>query len=284
MYKLIKEIRKRASMSQEEFAKELATTPLSINRWENNKTIPNNMAQMQLFDFCKKHNIDLLDCIIKEVQIDSSDDSLILYHGSKRGIEGEIVPLSRDTCDFGRGFYLGTDPIQPLTLICDEIKPTIYTVKLNLSGLKVLKVDLGIEWAMLIAFYREYMRDEKGSNVYKKYEKMADGYDVIVGYIANDRMYRVMKSFFDKELTDVALFHSLSSLDLGIQYACKSKKACDNIEIIGKRELSTLELCLLKEESARRRAEGINLTDEVLLKYRRSGEYFDEILRSEKYE
>lgn len=89
MYKLIKEIRQRVSMSQEEFAKELATTSLSINRWENNKTIPNNMAQMQLFDFCKKHNIDLLDCIIKEVQIDSSDDSLILYHGSKKELKGK---------------------------------------------------------------------------------------------------------------------------------------------------------------------------------------------------
>lgn len=43
---------------------------------------------------------------------------MILYHGSRHGINGPIAPLSRDRCDFGRGFYLGTNPLQPLTLIC----------------------------------------------------------------------------------------------------------------------------------------------------------------------
>ena len=41
-----------------------------------------------------------------------------LYHGSKSGIVGEIAPTSRDVCDFGKGFYMGTERTQPLTLIC----------------------------------------------------------------------------------------------------------------------------------------------------------------------
>ena len=28
-----------------------------------------------------------------------------LYHGSKAGLSGAIAPLSRNACDFGRGFY-----------------------------------------------------------------------------------------------------------------------------------------------------------------------------------
>lgn len=281
MDKLIKVIRQSAGMNQEQFAKVLGTTALSINRWENGKTQPNKMAQTQLFEFCKKNNIDLFDYIAKQVKRDADDNRLIVYHGSKKGITGKIEPISRESCDFGKGFYLGTDPAQPLTLICDEDKPILYTMKLNLTGLKVLKVEMNLEWAMLIAYYRGYMDEVKGSEIYKKYERLADGYDVILGYIANDRMYRVMKSFFEKEITDVALIHSLSALDLGRQYVCKTAKACDQLEIVDKRELTSLELAILRDKSIVRRQEGIDLTEEILLKYRREGKFFDEILRGE---
>lgn len=268
-------------MNQEQFARALGTTALSINRWENGKTQPNKMAQTQLFEFCKKNNIDLFDYIAKQVKRDADDNRLIVYHGSKKGITGKIEPISRESCDFGKGFYLGTDPAQPLTLICDEDKPILYTMKLNLTGLKVLKVEIDLEWAMLIAYYRGYMNEVKGSEIYKKYERLADGYDVILGYIANDRMYRVMKSFFEKEITDVALIHSLSALDLGRQYVCKTTKACDQLEIVAKKELISLELAILRDKSIVRRQEGIDLTEEILLKYRREGKFFDEILRGE---
>lgn len=279
--KLIKAIRQSAGMNQEQFAKALGTTALSINRWENGKTQPNKMAQTQLFEFCKKNNIDLFDYIAKQVKRDADDNRLIVYHGSKKGITGKIEPISRESCDFGKGFYLGTDPAQPLTLICDEDKPILYTMKLDLTGLKVLKVEMNLEWAMLIAYYRGYMDEVKGSEIYKKYERLADGYDVILGYIANDRMYRVMKSFFEKEITDVALIHSLSALDLGRQYVCKTAKACDQLEIVDKKELTSLELAILRDKSIVRRQEGIDLTEEILLKYRREGKFFDEILRGE---
>lgn len=281
MDKLIKAIRQSAGMNQEQFAKALGTTALSINRWENGKTQPNKMAQTQLFEFCKKNDIDLFDYIAKQVKRDADDNRLIVYHGSKKGITGKIEPISRESCDFGKGFYLGTDPAQPLTLICDEDKPILYTMKLDLTGLKVLKVEMNLEWAMLIAYYRGYMDEVKGSEIYKKYERLADGYDVILGYIANDRMYRVMKSFFEKEITDVALIHSLSALDLGRQYVCKTAKACDQLEIVDKKELTSLELAILRDKSIVRRQEGIDLTEEILLKYRREGKFFDEILRGE---
>lgn len=281
MDKFIKAIRQSAGMNQEQFAKALGTTALSINRWENGKTQPNKMAQTQLFEFCKKNNIDLFDYIAKQVKRDADDNRLIVYHGSKKGITGKIEPISRESCDFGKGFYLGTDPAQPLTLICDEDKPILYTMKLDLTGLKVLKVEMNLVWAMLIAYYRGYMDEVKGSEIYKKYERLADGYDVILGYIANDRMYRVMKSFFEKEITDVALIHSLSALDLGRQYVCKTAKACDQLEIVDKRELTSLELAILRDKSIVRRQEGIDLTEEILLKYRREGKFFDEILRGE---
>ena len=281
MKDLIKAIRFAANMNQEQFASALGTTPLSINRWENGKTLPNRMAQTQLYNFCKEHAIDVAQLIIDTKAYGDTDNKLVLYHGSKKGIVGDIAPISRDECDFGRGFYMGTNTLQPLTLVCNEDKPKFYAVELDLTGLKVLTVEIGMDWAMLIAYYRKEMESAKGTPIYEKYAHMADGYDVIIGYIANDRMYTELSRFFNRTLTDVALINCLSALDLGKQYVAISEKACKQIKILKEEPLSQLELSLLKDMSAERRKEGITLAEEIEVKYRREGKFFDEILKGE---
>ena len=281
MIDLIKAIRFAANMNQEQFASALGTTPLSINRWENGKTLPNRMAQTQLYNFCKEHAIDVAQLIIDTKAYGDTDNKLVLYHGSKKGIVGDIAPISRDECDFGSGFYMGTNTLQPLTLVCNEDKPKFYTVELDLTGLKVLTVEIGMDWAMLIAYYRKEMESAKGTPIYEKYAHMADGSDVIIGYIANDRMYTELSRFFNRTLTDVALINCLSALDLGKQYVAITEKACKQIKILKEEPLSGLELSLLKDMSAERRKEGIALAEEIEVKYRREGKFFDEILKGE---
>ena len=281
MKELIKAIRSAANMNQEQFASALGTTPLSINRWENGKTLPNRMAQTQLYNFCKEREINVVQLIIDTKAYENTDDKFVLYHGSKKGISGDIAPISRNECDFGKGFYMGTTTLQPLTLVCNEDKPKLYTVELDMTGLKVLTVEIGMDWAMLIAYYRKEMESAKGTPIYEKYAHMADGYDVIIGYIANDRMYTELSRFFNRTLTDVALINCLSALDLGKQYVAVSEKACKQIKVIKEDSLSQLELALLKDMSAERRKEGIALAEEIEIKYRREGKYFDEILRGE---
>ena len=168
-----------------------------------------------------------------------------------------------------------------MTLICNEDKPKFYTVELDITGLKVLNVEIGMDWAMLIAYNRKEMESAKGTAIYEKYAHMADGYDIIIGYIANDRMYTELSRFFNKTLTDVALINCLSALDLGKQYVAISEKACKQIEILKEEPLSNLELSLLKDMSAKRRKEGIALAEEIEVKYRREGKFFDEILKGE---
>lgn len=281
MKDLIKAIRSHANMNQEQFASALGTTTLSINRWENGKTLPNRMAQTQIYNFCKERAIDVTKLIIDTKAYGNTDNKLVLYHGSKKGITGDIAPISRNECDFGCGFYMGTNTLQPLTLVCNEEKPKFYTVELDLTELKVLTVEIGMDWAMLIAYYRKEMESAKGTPIYEKYAHMADGYDVIIGYIANDRMYTELSRFFNKTLTDVALINCLSALDLGKQYVAISDKACKQIRVIKEETLSQLELSLLKDMSAERRREGIALAEEIEVKYRREGKFFDEILKGE---
>ena len=277
MQDLIKTIRKKMNLSQEQLAALIGISPVTVNRWENEKAKPSLMAQKQLYDICVSHKLDLADYIVEREQI--HENRSVLYHASRFGISGNIQPISRSRCDFGKGFYMGTDPIQPLTLVCNEKNPVFYTLDFNTENLSVLDVEMGIDWAMLIAYYRGYMDDKTGSVVYEKYAHMADGCDVIVGYIANDRMYQVLTDFFERRITDTALIGSLSALKLGRQYVAITQKACDHIRIIKERPLQKLDLMILKDRSKIRRREGIELADRIVTEHRRDGRYFDEIVR-----
>jgi DNA-binding XRE family transcriptional regulator len=275
---LIRYIRKESKMNQEQFASALGTTAISINRWERGKTVPNKMAQKHIYHFCTEHGIRIAEFVAHSVHREVAGH-LILYHGSKNGIEGKIGPVSRGKCDFGAGFYMGTNPIQPLTLICGEDDPIIYTVDFDLTGLNVLEIGLGLDWAMLIAYYRGYMKSAQGTEVYNRYATMAHGYDVILGPIANDRMYRVVTAFFEMTVTEVALIKSLSALDLGMQYVAITQKACDHVTILEQKQLSFLYLFALMDMAVARRDEGMSLADSIIAENRRTGRYFDEILK-----
>lgn len=49
----IKNVRKQLEMSQEQLAKALNVSFSTINRWENGKAVPSNLAQKIFFDFCE---------------------------------------------------------------------------------------------------------------------------------------------------------------------------------------------------------------------------------------
>lgn len=277
MEEYIKRIRTNLSLNQEQLSQLLGVSPITVNRWENGKTIPNLIAQKQLYEICKKNEIRLDEFMIERIK--SVHDEHTLYHASRAGITGAIQPISRSKCDFGKGFYMGTDPLQPLTLVCNEEKPVFYTMELNLEGLKFLDVEIGIDWAMLIAYFRGYMDNAKGTTIYEKYAHMAEGYDVMIGYIANDRMYQVLTDFFEERITDTALLGSLSALKLGKQYVAITQKACNQITIREEKVLSKLELMALKDVSVIRRKDGLDVADRIVKEHRRDGRFFDEILK-----
>lgn len=81
---------------------------------------------------------------MKKSHIVHINESITLYHGSKSGIRGPIAPIGRTRCDFGKGFYMGTHRFQPLTLICNYPNAKIYTLNVDLSGLKILDVEVGL--------------------------------------------------------------------------------------------------------------------------------------------
>ena len=283
MKDLILEIRNRLNASQEDLARMIGISYATVNRWENGHSQPNKAAQLRLYDICKERKVNLEDIIQKKIEKSaaniSSSDRVILYHGSKSGIKGPIAPISRERCDFGKGFYMGTEPYQPLTLISDFEKSKFYVISLDMTGLRVLNVKPDLEWAMLVAYNRGKMDEVRGTSLYEHYAAMSNGYDVVVGSIANDRMFYVLDNFFLGNITDKALVMSLSALQLGKQYVAITEKACRQVKIEAEVELSQLERVFLRDLSESNRVKGVNLANEICRDYRREGQFFDEILR-----
>lgn len=203
-----------------------------------------------------------------------------LYHGSKTGLRGPIAPTSRDRCDFGRGFYMGTTPDQPLTLICNYPEAHLYTLELNTDSLRICTLEADLRWAMTVAYHRGKMDAAQGTGLYSEAAQSLAGADIAIGPIANDRMFIVLDRFFTGDITDRALVESLSALQLGDQVVALSQRACDSISILEARTLADEERAELIALSEANRAEGIALAERICREYRREGRYFDEIVEA----
>lgn len=275
---IIKEIRSCLGLSQNELAEKLGVSFATVNRWEKQRCEPSQIAVNAIKSLCANNNIDFSQ--FEGNHIISTNEIVTLYHGSKSGIRGDIAPISRERCDFGKGFYMGTDRNQPLTLICNYPKAKIYTLSIDLSNLKILDIEVGLDWALLVAYNRGKMEYVKNSPIYNRFADLGKDCDMIIGYIANDRMFVVLDRFFNGEITDLALINSLSALKLGKQYVALTEKACKKIKILDEQELSENDRGKLKQESEANRSKGIAMTDEICRKYRREGRFFDEILKA----
>ena len=283
MRALIKQIREHLNMSQTELAEQLNVSFATVNRWENGRAVPNKLAQTKLYEICKENAVSVYDIILGKIvdaadSISLSESRVLLYHGSKSGIEGKIEAKSRSQCDFGKGFYMGTDPSQALTLICDYDKSKFYIVSVDTADLNTIEVPADIEWAMLVAYHRGRMEKIKGTSLYEKYRKMSENKDIVIGSIANDRMFYVIDNFFIGNITDAALVGSLSALQLGKQYVAVTQKGCDAVRVEAEIELSYLERLFIQEVAEANRAKGVSLANSICRNYRREGLFFDEIL------
>lgn len=283
MKKLIKQIREYVGLSQNEMANKICIELQKLRNFENGTSKLTCLELNKLFDFCECYNIPVYDMLIEKIKnevesIKLEKGRILLYHGSKSGLVGEIAPISREKCDFGKGFYMGTSIEQPLTLICDFEKSKFYVVSIDIKDLEIAEIPADIDWALIVAYYRGKMKKIKGSKFYNKYSNRICGKDLIIGNIANDRMFFVIDNFFLENITDVALVKSLSALRLGKQYVAITEKACKAIKVEKEIKLSYFERKVLQKISEINRQKGINLANEICKTYRREGQYFDEIL------
>lgn len=54
---VLKNVRKELSISQEQFARDLNVSFSTLNRWENNHSVPSRLAKMRILDYCKSKEV-----------------------------------------------------------------------------------------------------------------------------------------------------------------------------------------------------------------------------------
>lgn len=62
---VVKYVREKTGMSQEDLARALNVSFASVNRWENGKTRPNKLALSVFFAYCEQQGIPAKDMLNK---------------------------------------------------------------------------------------------------------------------------------------------------------------------------------------------------------------------------
>ena len=166
-----------------------------------------------------------------------------LYHGSDGGIHYPIEVQHKNVCDFGDGFYLGTDLIQAENRVCTSDNGYVYTFNLNMNNLKVHEFKDAVLWALFVGVNRNKINNIDDYPKLKTIVEIINSYDVIIGWIADDKMYQSFNRFFEDTLSDVALSACLKLVNYGKQYVIKNKKNCISpiLEEIGCHKLNAVE-------------------------------------------
>ena len=62
----VKKVRKDLKVSQADLAKALDVNFTTINRWENNRVAPSNLAIKSFIDYCQNNFIDIPEELLKQ--------------------------------------------------------------------------------------------------------------------------------------------------------------------------------------------------------------------------
>ena len=205
---------------------------------------------------------------------------MILFHGSKNGIKGEIEPISRKECDFGQGFYMGESKHICEAWVSDfkYKEPAIYKVECDFKNLKGHSFEINRDWYLYIAYNRIPEKISRYKNVVN-YLKKYDEYDWLSGVIADDRLIYSLNEFFTNQINEIALTSCLNVFNYGVQFVAKTKAACKCIKILDS-ELLSNDTRNANNNEVQHRLESIkDVVEQVKTRYRKSdSKFFDEIL------
>ena len=216
--------------TNEELASEIGVNRVTLSRWLKQENVPNSLTLNKIYSYIYNKGIylNLIDEELYKTQ--SSNNNMILFHGSKNGIEGKLtIEKSYERKDFGKGFYLGESVKQTVSFVSNYPNSSLYIIELNnINKLKIKYFDVSKEWMILVAYYRGKIDAYLNSNYLKKLIDSIKNIDVIVAPIADNSMYSIINDFIEGSITDEQCIHALSANRLGKQVVILNDKTLDN--------------------------------------------------------
>ena len=276
----LRTIREILGMTQSELAKELGVQQVTLSRSESETTKPSDTLLEKVYGFAYERNIMLNRLKSMYWKDIISNSNRLLFHGAKSSIEGDInVRYNRTNNDFGQGFYTGENYSQAISFISGFDTSSIYLLDFNPTGLFFKEFDLSQEWMLTIAFFRGTLSSYENHPLVRKLVSDVDGNDYIIAPIADNRMYQIINSFIEGEITDQQCMHCLASTNLGKQFVFKSEKAVKQLRILERLYVSSEEREYYKSVRLEESKASVEKVKNARIQYRGKGRYIDEILK-----
>lgn len=177
--------------------------------------------------------------------MDLYTDKLILWHGSSMEITTPDLSKSRDTIDFGRGFYLTKDYNTAIKWACRRVKTPAFVnrYELDCNGLDIKEFTLNEEWLEFV------LNNRHGANT------KFTSYDLIIGAIADDKLFGTIDLFERGLISIEGAIMVINSMKIGNQYVLKTNKALEHLTFLNSIEIKgskrTKYEALIKEDSKR---------------------------------
>lgn len=279
VYEDIEVILTLLDMTIQEFANELGVSYSTVSRWkERGETVsPANLEKIYEYAFKKRIRLNKIkEQLFRE---ECLEDHALLFHGAKTDISGRIsVERSRKNNDFGQGFYCGESLEQSAMFVSNYPRASLYMLDFDKTGMQELRLGVEQDWMLMIAFFRGKLTAYENHPIIQRILNRLNGIDYVVAPIADNRMFQIIDSFIEGEITDVQCRHCLSATNLGNQYVFLTQRAADRIQILRKCYLASVE----KEDYISIRSEDAEVSnDKVKIarkQYRGQGKYIEDIL------
>lgn len=179
----------------------------------------------------------------------TEDHQIILFHGAKDIIDGEIsIAKSKVNNDFGQGFYCGETMEQSSLFVSNFADSSIYIMKVGTQNLNSIRYNVDQDWMLTIAYFRGRLDPYKDTQKVRELKNKVEQCDFILAPIADNRMFQIIDSFIEGDLTDEQCKHCLAATNLGYQYVFRTKQALQQLEILERCYLCQAEKDKYKEK------------------------------------
>lgn len=273
-------IKELFNLSNLELATKFQVDELRITRILNGEIHPREEFMNIIYNYCFTKGLRLnvqKEMFYKE---ELENNHILLTHASKEGIIGNInIKYSKLANDFGPGFYCGDSYNNSISFVSRYPNSSVYFIDFNPESLlkKEFKVDL--KWMLTIAYFRGKLKKYKESPIIKKIINEIENVDYIIAPIADNRMFQIIDSFIEGEITDEQCKHCLAATNLGLQYVFLNDKAINNLSILERCFISTNERKYYLDKQIEFQNISRDKTKLARIKYRGKGKYIEEVLQ-----
>ena len=129
-----------------------------------------------------------------------------------------------------------------------------------------------------IAYFRGRLTKYEDHPVIVKIINKIKSADYVIAPIADNRMFQIIDSFIDNEITDEQCKHCLAATNLGMQYVFLSDKAIKQLNILERCFVSSIEKKYFIEQQVEFQKQGHDKSKLARIKYKNQGKYIEEIL------